>query len=91
MKILNKKETIEAEQKAIEKGISALRLMENAGSAAAKQLDKISGKIVILAGSGNNGGDGFVVARKLKLKGIQVSVILVTGTPKSEEALISYN
>lgn len=84
MKILTKNQTILAEQKAIKNGLTALRLMENAGSAAAKELENLSGLVTVLVGSGNNGGDGFVVARKLKLRGIDVAVILVTGAPTTE-------
>lgn len=91
MMVLTKNQTILAEQKAIKKGISALRLMENAGSAAATALKDITGKITILTGSGNNGGDGFVVARKLKLKGMDVSVVLVTGNPVTEAAITTFN
>lgn len=71
-------------------GISSLRLMENAGSAAARYIresDKVAGKrCLILCGQGNNGGDGFVVARKLLEHGADVSVILVSGAPKTQEA-----
>ena len=90
MKVLTKNQTILAEQKAIKKGLSALRLMENAGSAAAKEIGKTDGLVTILTGSGNNGGDGFVVARKLKLNNIQVAVITVTGNPASDAAKESF-
>lgn len=58
-------------------GIKRLQLMENAGAAVAKAVKekKRSGKIVIFAGKGNNGGDAFVSARHLSE--YDVSVILV--------------
>jgi len=90
MKVLTKNQTILAEQKAIKKGLSALRLMENAGSAAAKEIGKVNGLVTILTGSGNNGGDGFVVARKLRLENVSVAVITVTGNPTSEAAKESF-
>ena len=90
MKVLTKNQTILAEQKAIKKGLSALRLMENAGSAAAKELGEQEGLITILTGSGNNGGDGFVVARKLRLHSFTVAVITVTGNPTTEAAKESF-
>ncbi len=49
-------------------GLSRLQLMENAGKAVADEIVKRfkSGKVVVFAGLGNNGGDGFVAARHLK-------------------------
>jgi len=55
-------------------GIPGSQLMENAGRAAAKAVwRRISGRgvdervrVTVLCGKGNNGGDGFVVARHLK-------------------------
>ena len=71
-------------------GISMDRLMENAGSAAAgwiRNHEPIFGsRCVILSGKGNNGGDGFVVARKLAQNGAVVTVILADGEPRSELA-----
>ena len=63
-------------------GISGPRLMDNAGTAAAafiaRWLAPIRGKaVVVVCGKGNNGGDGFVVARRLKARGATVRVFLV--------------
>lgn len=58
-------------------GLSGLVLMENAGLLAAlrcRQLRRGDGPVVILCGTGNNGGDGFVVARQLALRGVPVEV-----------------
>ncbi|MEM0146836.1 MAG: NAD(P)H-hydrate dehydratase [Candidatus Micrarchaeaceae archaeon] len=52
-------------------GISSVQLMENAGAAVARFIDKKfakSKKILILCGTGNNGGDGFTTARHLENK-----------------------
>lgn len=88
MKILDCNETRKLEQKAVDSGITYLELMENAGSAAARFLIKkttVSGRnIVILCGKGNNGGDGFVVARRLAEQGSRVAVILTEGLPATE-------
>ncbi|MGH9569430.1 MAG: NAD(P)H-hydrate epimerase, partial [Candidatus Angelobacter sp.] len=63
-------------------GVSSLTLMENAGTAVAefaqKHFDFDSACVV--CGKGNNGGDGFVAARKLKEAGKQVSVIILVGS-----------
>src|SRR5439155_21871957 len=58
------------------------RLMENAGAGAARLISRefapIRGKrVLILCGKGNNGGDGFVVARRLKAQGARVQVLLI--------------
>lgn len=62
-------------------GIPSLLLMENAGRAAAETaLGMLRGKnkrVVVVCGSGNNGGDGFVCARHLLNKGVKVEVFLV--------------
>jgi NAD(P)H-hydrate epimerase len=53
-------------------------LMENAGRGVADRLCAlgIAGGVVICCGRGNNGGDGFVVARHLDLRGYSVTVLL---------------
>ena len=68
-------------------GLPGLVLMENAGSAVARETEKHLGelakcKICILAGKGNNGGDGFVAARHLVNGGAKVKVCLL-GEKKS--------
>jgi len=65
-----------------ELGIPGPRLMDNAGTGAAaliaRWLAPIRGKaVVVVCGKGNNGGDGFVVARRLKARGAAVRVFLV--------------
>ncbi|NLS91485.1 MAG: NAD(P)H-hydrate epimerase [Planctomycetaceae bacterium] len=59
-------------------GFSGLVLMENAGRGVADYLERlgIDGTVVICCGRGNNGGDGFVIARHLDLRGYQTRVLL---------------
>lgn len=61
-----------------EYGISGLVLMENAGRGVADKLCELglAGPVVICCGKGNNGGDGFVIARHLDLRGHPVRVLL---------------
>ncbi len=69
----------EADRMAMDRlGIPPSLLMENAGKGAADALLRRYGRSswVILCGPGNNGGDGFVLARHLKLAGCDVTVLL---------------
>lgn len=78
-----------AEQSAVNLGMNWLRLMENAGSAVANEIRKRYNlkdkKVVIVCGKGNNGGDGYVVARKLLDNDAVVRVISV-GSPETKSA-----
>lgn len=85
-----------AEANAVLRGTSYLRLMENAGAAAAfeilKRIPHILGKkALILCGKGNNGGDGFVIARLLSEKGAVVTVSLAAEPPCSGIAFEEYS
>ena len=61
-------------------GVHSIALMENAGSAAAQFIlehYRHANRIAVICGKGNNGGDGFVVARKLHRAGRVVEVLLL--------------
>ncbi|MCQ9206606.1 MAG: NAD(P)H-hydrate epimerase [Omnitrophica bacterium] len=80
MKAVTAKEMQEIDRLAREEyGISPLRLMENAGRASAEEIFKRfkTGKGSIFCGKGNNGGDGFVLARYLRERGIKTNVFLL--------------
>lgn len=75
------------EDTAVSFGISMDRLMENAGTKTAAHAAKFISEnqiknVCILCGSGNNGGDGFVIARLLSVM-CNVTVILTSGEPKT--------
>lgn len=78
------------EEAAVAGGLPYLRLMENAGSAAARVIRSslaLNGRrVTVLCGRGNNGGDGFVIARKLLEEGARVTVVLMSGAPATEQA-----
>ena len=63
-------------------GVAGGILMENAGRGATEIMlstfpDLSETRVGVVAGRGNNGGDGFVIARYLKQKGITVTVFLL--------------
>lgn len=74
--VLTAAETRAAEAAAISAGTSVESLMERAGLAAAEAIWRYAGPMpaLVLCGPGNNGGDGYVVARALAAKGVQVGV-----------------
>ena len=82
-KTLTREEMLELDRKAIEEyKIPGIVLMENAGRNVAEEILKMlddpqQAKVAILCGKGNNGGDGFVVARHLHNHSISVYVFLV--------------
>ena len=93
----------ELERATDESGLSYYQMMENAGNIAANRINEItmatrqrphpSGRQLtarIYCGKGNNGGDGFVVARLLKQKGWDVSLVLVDGEPQTPDAITNY-
>jgi len=84
MKVATAEQMQELDRKAIEAyKIPGIVLMENAGRGAADLIssafpDLQNRKIAVVAGKGNNGGDGFVIARHLFNHGISVKVFLLT-------------
>ena len=83
MRILNAAQMREADRFTIEDiGISSLVLMENAGRQVVAAIEaayeaRLEWRVAVLCGRGNNGGDGFVVARTLAQRGIEASVFVV--------------
>jgi hydroxyethylthiazole kinase-like uncharacterized protein yjeF len=81
MKITTAGEMREIDRATTERyGVHSLTLMENAGSAIAQFILEQYGqasRIAVVCGKGNNGGDGFVVARKLHRAGRVVEVLLL--------------
>ena len=84
MKVATAEQMQELDRKAIEVyRIPGIVLMENAGKGATEVLlhkfpDALRKKVAVVAGKGNNGGDGFVIARYLLNRGGSVRVFLLT-------------
>jgi NAD(P)H-hydrate epimerase len=82
---LSRNQVREVDRRAIaDYGMSGLVLMENAGRGTTdvlcpllEQWAQPEGPVVVVCGKGNNGGDGFVVARHLNLRGVAVKTLLL--------------
>src|SRR5437660_4492569 len=83
MRVLNAAQMREADRRATgDIGIPSLVLMENAGRQAVAAIEAMYSdiherQVAVLCGRGNNGGDGFVIARTLLQRGVDVSVFLI--------------
>src|SRR5918995_3603527 len=83
MRVLNTQQMREADRRTIDDvGIPSIVLMENAGRQAVAAMEAAfdglpHSHVGVLCGRGNNGGDGFVVARTLIQRGIEAMVFLL--------------
>ncbi len=97
MKIFDVAQLREADKITTEKqGITYSELMERAATLVFKEinrrLDKNAVPIKIFCGTGNNGGDGLVVARLLRLEGFTVEIFIVNySTKRSPDFLLNYD
>jgi hydroxyethylthiazole kinase-like uncharacterized protein yjeF len=88
IELLTNAEMAEADRLAIAGGISGTELMENAGRAVADHVGRnysTGTRVVVVAGAGNNGGDGYVAARLLAGRGCDVRLLRV-GIPGRGDA-----
>ena len=90
-----------ADKRAQRMGVQSRDLMEQAGYAVAvaaratlNSIDRVSsGRVLILAGPGNNGGDAFVAARHLAAAGVETVVVLVSANdnPGTKDAAANWD
>lgn len=101
MKVATARQMAELDRLSVEKyGIPTLALMENAGRSCAERIlrileDKVGApeeaSVAVVCGRGNNGGDGFVIARHLHNRGVYVEVFLLDEEDRlSADALVQY-
>ncbi len=96
MKVLTKALIKSHEENAVTSGIfSYTELMKNAGDKAYEIINNTYSlkdkKIAVICGNGNNGGDGFVIAKNLKENGFDVTVITPFGKPLTDTANHYFN
>ncbi|HZU34326.1 MAG TPA: NAD(P)H-hydrate epimerase [Gemmataceae bacterium] len=92
---LTREQVRDFDRRAIEEyGVPGIVLMENAGRGTAELLLHLGvrGPVLICCGKGNNGGDGYVIARHLDLHGITVRVLLFAAQESLEgDAATNYH
>jgi hydroxyethylthiazole kinase-like uncharacterized protein yjeF len=85
IELLTNDEMADADRRTVASGIPGADLMEKAGTAVAKAVAKRhppGSKVAVVAGPGNNGGDGFVAARHLAAAGYRVRLCLIGALDK---------
>ena len=94
MKIVTSGQMRQIESRSAQAGVTTDTLMENAGLQFAirvrKYMGSVSGlKILVLVGSGNNGGDGLISAKHLQIWGARVTIYLCGSRPVHDQNLIN--
>ncbi|MCA9070556.1 MAG: NAD(P)H-hydrate epimerase, partial [Planctomycetaceae bacterium] len=92
--VMSREQVRDVDRRAVDEfKMPSLLLMENAGRGAAEVLMSagIAGPVLVCAGKGNNGGDGFVIARHLENHGHEVHVLLFSDPEQLQgDAEINY-
>ena len=94
MYVLNSSQMYKAECNAVGRGATFPQLMEKAGTACAERIyeefRQKAKNVLVVCGKGKNGGDGFVIARRLYEKGLTVRVLLACGSPAAQDAVANF-
>src|ERR1041384_6761930 len=90
IELLTPDEMAECDRLTIGAGTPSIALMEKAGRAVADAVARhpLGTRVVVVAGPGNNGGDGFIASRVLAERGYPVRLLLLgdAAGPKGDEA-----
>lgn len=96
MRVLNAHEIRKVENKAFSEGITELELMKTAGKRCAEAIKKHFDlpnrleSVLVVCGSGKNGGDGFVIAQVLAEAGCDVKIVLAEKLPEIPECKTTF-
>lgn len=95
MRIVSTAEMKEIEKSANERGISYYDMMERAGRGTAEYIKANTKNFetklcLVVAGTGNNGGDGYAAARYLKEMGGIPMIMMASGPPKTPDAIKNF-
>ena len=70
--------------------IPSIVLMENAAISFVKHIDENEDNFLIICGKGNNGGDGYAIARQLFSKGKNVKIFCISNENMSNDCMVNY-
>ena len=70
--------------------IPSIVLMENAAISFVKHIDENENNFLIICGKGNNGGDGYAIARQLFSKGKNIKIFCISNENMSNDCMINY-
>ena len=70
--------------------IPSIVLMENAAISFVKHIDENEDNFLIICGKGNNGGDGYAIARQLFSKGKIVKIFCISDEKMSNDCFVNY-
>jgi len=91
VRAVTREEMREIDRVAIEEfGVPSVALMESAGRAVSDAVAALlpdGGFVIVLTGKGNNGGDGWVAARRLHARGYGVEIYEAGGVPSGDAAI----